>query len=663
MTSSGGNVQISQSSGTNSQNQASGSSTPISLVNTKSIILNQATSNNRMAIPIVLSNQIDSNTPKKCTQQNKVTLQSLKNLIDKPTASALKNSSSKPVSNALTSPSPKIVLPSANKSSSSGQATTIAQICANLNNSNNNNNHYRIQTNPASQQLISHMIPGPIRFIVNPSLVNSTIASTLNATNSYSATNVNSSNQSPNSSPLKPNIIRKARRDSPSSHTNLGQFQSNSSLDYAYNGPQQSKPAVFELSIDPFKSLPQVPSTLPQSQNGSDTNQAHYLSVPASSLFNTSSSTSASPSSSSTSTQSVPKNIYSVINEVLHENSSTSGKSQTIRKMTESRELSPQPSTSSQPSDSTTGGGGEAACNRKRRKQEFKKQSLESLSNNNPLIGLNEKRSNQSNEMDESEPALKIARVHNQLIKTDKKRTHSIKIKDHDLDEPLLDDETVELLSKEFSYVDREGVKWTSKRQRHQFSIDKYYAPSWKPKQNHFVKYSDVDLALSPTTNSQVNTVTRKQLVDNLNEWRFHCVISQVNDLMDYENESLEVMNEVGEFLKSSNFIGLSDICFKISESIKANSQRHKYVNEQLDESQIMIHKLFEHKEKYKNYLIISSGGGLTSSTSNCGPATTNQQFSSSLSMTKKKKLKKTFRTSQINTRNNVKTETKIKSK
>ena len=249
----------------------------------------------------------------------------------------------------------------------------------------------------------------------------------------------------------------------------------------------------------------------------------HFLTVPASSLF-TSSSTSASPSSSSTSTQSIPKNIYSVINEALHETSSTSSKSQTIRKMTELRDQSPQPSTSSQPSDSTTS---ETSTNRKRRKQEFKKQSLENLVNTNPLVGQ-EKR---SNEMDESEPALKIARVHNQLIKTDKKRTHSIKIKDHDMEEPFLDDETVELLSKEFSYVDSEGVKWTTKRQRSQFSIDKYYSPNWKPKQNHFVKYSDVGLTHS-NANGQISTITRKQLVDNLNEWRFHYVISQVNDLV-----------------------------------------------------------------------------------------------------------------------------------
>ncbi len=40
---------------------------------------------------------------------------------------------------------------------------------------------------------------------------------------------------------------------------------------------------------------------------------------------------------------------------------------------------------------------------------------------------------------------------------------------------------------------------------------------------------------------------------------------------------------------------------------IQANSQRHKHVNEQLDETQELIFKLFEHKEKFKNYLLMST--------------------------------------------------------
>jgi hypothetical protein len=47
-------------------------------------------------------------------------------------------------------------------------------------------------------------------------------------------------------------------------------------------------------------------------------------------------------------------------------------------------------------------------------------------------------------------------------------------------------------------------------------------------------------------------------------------------------------------------------INYLIYFDFKANSQRHKFVNEQLDEAQSLIHKIFDHKEKYKNLVLLS---------------------------------------------------------
>ncbi|CAF0763680.1 unnamed protein product, partial [Brachionus calyciflorus] len=139
---------------------------------------------------------------------------------------------------------------------------------------------------------------------------------------------------------------------------------------------------------------------------------------------------------------------------------------------------------------------------------------------------------------------------------------------------------------------------------------------------------------------------------------------------IDYENESLEVMNDVENFLKNTKFIGLSDICLKITESIKANSQRHKYINEQLDETQVLIHKLFEHKEKYKNFLIISSTGGNTTTQTNSN-INTNQTNSSQLQFNNKKTYNKNSKTlnnktNKLNSdriKTNLKETTKLKPK
>ncbi|CAF0861354.1 unnamed protein product [Brachionus calyciflorus] len=627
MTSSGGNVQITSTSTPNTQTPTNNTTTsPISL--TKSIILNHQTtpSNHRLAIPIVLTNQLEAKNP-----SGKVNLP-FKNLIDKPNSvtnspnvtvkaaasyySLILNSpnQSKPVvttlSNSHNAPNQKIVVQTnaSTKPTTPTSSTTIAQLCANINAAKNQS----ITTTTTPQQLISQLIPQTMRLLDNSKNLPTTHLITSNSTtncsnNSSTSTTSTNSNQSPSSSPLKPNIIRKARRESPSSHHSNILHNANTDHIYNLNHQQQQhqqnqsnqpiiRHPVFELNVDSIKALSQIPiptALLPTAQNLINLNetqqqpqQAQYLSIPSSSIL--SSSTSASPSSSTTSTQSIPKNICSVINEALIEtsitttppnhtttttiNNNSQNKNQTIRNMTlspipRSNSPVPQPTTSSQPSDSTTSTSNQINQDsssssisnpRKRRKQEFKKQNLDPCLNPNPLnVSLNEttkikiKNSDYFEDLNEEEidknssdliPA-KIPRVnHNQLIKTDKKRM--MKIKDHEYmsEEAYLDDETVELLSKDFSFVDRDGIRWTTKRQRSQFSISKLYKPTWKPKQNHFVKYSDVNIyQTSSNTSLQSNTtynsnntkcLTRKELVDNLNEWKFHYVISQVNNLV-----------------------------------------------------------------------------------------------------------------------------------
>jgi len=214
----------------------------------------------------------------------------------------------------------------------------------------------------------------------------------------------------------------------------------------------------------------------------------------------------------------------------------------------------------------------------------------------------------------------------------------------------MLDDKQVEVLSKEFKYTCSNGLKWSAKPYAGSIpirSIANSYKPNWKPNQHHYEKYSDIKLKdlvnqntlkanqssqgqLSPTcTSNQTNLITHKDLVDNLSEWRFHYVISQVNSLIDYENESMQLIEELDELLNNSDefklkycnitdampnkntynnsFTGFNEISFKLKESIKANAQRHKYVNEQLDETHNLIKKLLQHKEKFKNYLLTSS--------------------------------------------------------
>lgn len=57
------------------------------------------------------------------------------------------------------------------------------------------------------------------------------------------------------------------------------------------------------------------------------------------------------------------------------------------------------------------------------------------------------------------------------------------------------------------------------------------------------------------------------------------------------------------------------DWIIKINEAIKSNSQRHMYINEQLDESQQLLKRFFENKNSFIQSLVASSSS-TSSSTS-----------------------------------------------
>lgn len=644
---------------------------------------------------------------------------------------------------------------------------TIAQICSNLNNQyqiqqqqgNNNNasttiqpiryinnsqpthhNHHHHQHHQQAkiyQQNTSNSQSVHLQqFTLNNSMLShgnsSSIKKSLGNNNNNLVSNASlpQSSSSPSASPLKPNIIRKPRRDSPS-HANLNNITLNSTDQQhqvlnMYHQPSLKHP-IYELTQTAMMDTTTTTTTnaknpvtvqllnqMDQLQQTPSENlyqhQAQILSIPSSS---SPSSSSTMPSSSSSSSSN-PKSIVNLIAESSSSLSSTSSSSSSdvsknIRKYTLNTQLNlpsvqqvnvrdtqPKeswatastlasssssssspipnkplqqqqqqtdlPSSSAQPTSSTSlpqssqpieQSQPELTTSRKRRKQEFKKISEDHsisynsnpLSNNSALAysmiktgkleidkqlldnleGIDDTvndelitarftkkiRSNlYQNCSDQTPIAVPISNQTEKIMQLNAEEqmlVNEVKTNSNESDDSndCLDDETVQLLSKEFSYVASNGVKWTSKRNRSH--ISKSYKSSWKPRSNHYLRYSDVKLK-EKVKKPTVKTITHKELIENLNEWKFHFVISQVKNLITFENESLTVIDDVENLMQNNDFFdSYSDITIKINESIKANSQRHKHVNEQLDEAQQLINELFDHKEKFKSSILMSS--------------------------------------------------------
>lgn len=244
---------------------------------------------------------------------------------------------------------------------------------------------------------------------------------------------------------------------------------------------------------------------------------------------------------------------------------------------------------------------------RKRRKQEFKPNPIVSslLVKNELKMNSDENNNNELND-DENDNLKQEHEVDDDDGCLEEEDEPPKKITKTEINSQIyeLDDETVENLSKEFTYCDRYGIKWKSKKvitkpQDVQVShLLKYYKSTWKSKQDHFLNYYDVKLKEEPKTLNDL--LDEKESLKNLNEWKFHYVISQFKELINFENDSLNFINEIENLIKSNKNIKNDQ---KLNEALKANSQRHIYMNEQLNEAHLLVKNLIQHKHKYNEIL------------------------------------------------------------
>ena len=491
----------------------------------------------------------------------------------------------------------------------------------------------------SSPHLVSHLIQSlqPIRLIQTTNTPTTTTTVTL--TNNSPLPQPSQlqqqqqpiNNNSPSSSPLKPNIIRKTQKklDGSPSISDRPSLNDQPLPTTVSNLIKNKAQQIYELSRQNHEdsNKPTLITLQHQKINHISLSQQHPLPSqpqPQSQIQQTSLQTSASYSSSSSpSTTSLLPSQTTIVNLI----------------------------------DSTQ----DSSNNRKRRKQELKKQmDSEPLINfelinpltNNRYLNENNKLLNQNiklnklvnyttniktntvklednivkkeieEEDDEEEPPVKKIHHENQdesaiILNDDDDDDEELTESSENIHESaneqedlslILDDETVEKLSKEFSYTTKDGIKWVSRRRMRAIPANYNYNNRLSSQNNHFKKYSDLSQIDTSSCSTRPNQIKHKDLNDNLNEWRFHLVLSQLNNLIEFENESMNLIKDVEQLINQNNFSLMNGInTLKINESIKANSQRHNFVNEQLCETQFIINKLVEHKEKFKNYLILKT--------------------------------------------------------
>ncbi|XP_045201514.2 histone deacetylase complex subunit SAP130-like isoform X2 [Mercenaria mercenaria] len=168
---------------------------------------------------------------------------------------------------------------------------------------------------------------------------------------------------------------------------------------------------------------------------------------------------------------------------------------------------------------------------------------------------------------------------------------------DEDDDDLLSDDNRGEIRDE---YVDEEGIRWTLEKCRPGVALLNYYNISWKPRNNHFNRYTDVKAKdeRRPTVNELSN---QKGVIQKASGWKLYHMAAQIEDLFELEKElnnqltSLQAAIGPEPPLKTSL---LEDESGMIHELTQGNIQRCKLISDQLNDAKAQMLKVLDHKPK-----------------------------------------------------------------
>lgn len=151
-------------------------------------------------------------------------------------------------------------------------------------------------------------------------------------------------------------------------------------------------------------------------------------------------------------------------------------------------------------------------------------------------------------------------------------------------------------------YVDDEGIRWTIEKCRPSVSLMNFYSISWKPRNNHFNRHTDIKPKEErrPTVNELAN---QRGAVQKASGWKLYHMAAQMEDLNDLEKTLLSKFSTIQSALSPRpqsklNVVSMEDELSMMHELTQANIQRCKLIMDQLEESKANMLKVLEHKQK-----------------------------------------------------------------
>ncbi|UJR30102.1 hypothetical protein I4U23_017643 [Adineta vaga] len=160
----------------------------------------------------------------------------------------------------------------------------------------------------------------------------------------------------------------------------------------------------------------------------------------------------------------------------------------------------------------------------------------------------------------------------------------------------VINDELLRRLSQDFFYVDkRTGIRWIATKSRSQPMNTLLSRFSWKPKINHYEKYSDI-IRTNPKRTVPVRSLEtiRKKLTQPWASWRIDRLATYLTDLTNDEQTTQNNLTDISQLLDQLN-INDHSIRNTIGDLLESNIQRHRYFCEQLTQISTLLVNLLDH--------------------------------------------------------------------
>lgn len=162
---------------------------------------------------------------------------------------------------------------------------------------------------------------------------------------------------------------------------------------------------------------------------------------------------------------------------------------------------------------------------------------------------------------------------------------------------PILDDIKNEIRDE---YVDEEGIRWALEKNRSPVTLMGFYNISWKPRNNHFQRATDVKQKEErrPTVNELSN---QKGVIQKASGWKLFHMAAQIEDLVELEKELHKNITELQSIVAPHPPVRhslLEDESGMLHELTQGNIQRCQLITDQLTEAKSSMLKVLDHKQR-----------------------------------------------------------------